>query len=229
MERASGLKARQIRAARALLDWSQDDLAAASGLSVATIRKLELGHISPRGETTRAIRQSFEDAGLEFVEPNGVRQRPEDIKVYQGVEGLSAFFDDLYQSARKKGGEFLCVCASEKPYMGSCPEESRIHVERMTKIKDAISAKCILTGDDASTHCNAYSEYRWLSKHYVDSVPFYVSDDRCAFFIFESDPAPKIIMIQSPVMARAFRQQFYSMWEKATPLNAVEVRKVVRL
>ena len=69
----SSLKARQIKAARALLDWSQDDLASHSGLSVNTIRKMELGHISPRGKTSHAIRHAFEDNGLEFLEPDGGR------------------------------------------------------------------------------------------------------------------------------------------------------------
>jgi transcriptional regulator with XRE-family HTH domain len=206
----------QIRAARALLDWSQDELAVACKLSVATIRKLELGHISPRPLTIQTIRHVLEDSGLEFLEPEGVRHRPEDVTVYRGTEGLETFFDDLYQVARKKGGEFLCVCASEKPYLG--PRGALVHTERMANIKDSVSVKCILTGDDTATFCDSYSDYRWLSKHYVNSVPFYVYDNRCSFFIFEVDPAPKIVMIQSPIMARAFRHQFYSMWEKATPL-----------
>jgi len=45
MPRIGTLKARQIKAARALLDWSQEKLAEAAGLSVAMVRKLELGSI----------------------------------------------------------------------------------------------------------------------------------------------------------------------------------------
>lgn len=216
----TSLKARQIKAARALLDWSQDDLANQSGLSVNTIRKLELGYISPRGRTSNAIRRAFENNGLEFLEPDGVRHRPEDITIYQGLDGLQAFFDDVYHFARKNGGELLCVCASEKPYIG--PTDCDIHIERMTKIKDTVSAKCILTGDDTKVYCTSYSEYRQLSKHYVNSVPFYVYDDKYAFFVFEADPSPKIIVTRSPVVSQAFRLQFYSMWDKATPLNAID-------
>jgi transcriptional regulator with XRE-family HTH domain len=51
----STINARQIKAARALLDWSQEDLANTSGLSIATIRKIESGHISPRGKTINSI------------------------------------------------------------------------------------------------------------------------------------------------------------------------------
>ena len=81
MQGKISLTARQIKAARALLDWSQDDLAVASHLSVATIRKIESGHISPRGKTNDDIKRAFENAELEFIEPGGVRQRPDDIKI----------------------------------------------------------------------------------------------------------------------------------------------------
>lgn len=43
--------ARQIKAARALLDWSQEDLAIRAALSIATIRKIESGALSPRDKT----------------------------------------------------------------------------------------------------------------------------------------------------------------------------------
>jgi len=51
IETRNNINARQIKAARALLDWSQENLASASGLSIATIRKIESGHISPRDKT----------------------------------------------------------------------------------------------------------------------------------------------------------------------------------
>lgn len=68
--------ARRIKAARALLNWSQDELAVAARLSIATIRKLEAGFVSPRGKTNDAVRGAFENAGLEFIEPEGVRFKP---------------------------------------------------------------------------------------------------------------------------------------------------------
>lgn len=212
----SGLKARQMKAARSLLDWSQEDLAKASELSIATIRKLEAGNISPRGKTQRAIRFAFENAGLEFLEPDGVRHRPDEITVYQGHEGMFSFFDDVYHTVRKKGGEVLHVLPDEDPYEAILGD---YHKTRMAEIKDIVSVKGILTENPNNTFCSNYCEYRFLSKNYVDSVPFYVYDNKYAVIIFESDPSPKIIVVHSPAMSRAFRQQFSSMWEKATPLN----------
>lgn len=212
------ITASQIRAARAVLNWSQDELAEKSGLSIATIRKIETGHISPRGTTNNDIRYTFEDAGLEFIEPGGVRHKPEEITMLQGHKGLVTFFDNVYQYARRNGGEILCVCPSEKPYMG-LSGAATVHIERMTAIKHTISAKCLLTEDIHNINCNSYSEYRVLSKHYIDSVPFYIYDDKYAIFDFETTPSPKIFITSSRNISQAFRQQFYSMWDKATPLN----------
>ena len=75
MPRKSILKVsiRQVKAARALLDWSQEELAAAAHLSVPTIKRLEAqgGHLGGRSETINKIRIAFEKAGIEFIEQNG--------------------------------------------------------------------------------------------------------------------------------------------------------------
>jgi len=67
------LTSAQIRAARALVRWRAEDLARASGVSVATIRRAELaeGATSMTGPNNLAIRQAFETEGVEFIEQNG--------------------------------------------------------------------------------------------------------------------------------------------------------------
>jgi transcriptional regulator with XRE-family HTH domain len=59
----------QIRAARGLVGWSQADLAAAAGLSRATINRAET--IAASAETIAAIQDALEKAGVIFVEANG--------------------------------------------------------------------------------------------------------------------------------------------------------------
>lgn len=221
MSYSGPLGSRQIKAARALLDWSQDDLAAASKLSVATVRKLELGHISPRGETMQNIRRAFEDAGLEFIQPDGVRHRPEDITIYQGYEGAKAFYDNVYEVAKERGGDIVLVQPSEESHFSEILKDYRtVHIERMAAIRDRAHVKCILTGDRKDLPALSYVEYRWISKNYIDSVSFYVYGDKYGIIVPEADPSPKITVIESRAVANAFRRQFYSMWEKATPLDS---------
>ena len=61
----------QIRAARALLAWSQDKLAAACALPKRTIARLEVGATRPQRRTVAAIRAALETAGVEFIPENG--------------------------------------------------------------------------------------------------------------------------------------------------------------
>jgi transcriptional regulator with XRE-family HTH domain len=69
--------ARQIKAARSLLRWKQDQLAQLTGLALSTIRRLERseGRIEANFDTVEKIRQALENAGIEFIgSPNlGVR------------------------------------------------------------------------------------------------------------------------------------------------------------
>ena len=63
----------QIRAARALVKWSAEDLARHSSVSLRTIRRAELGdrQTSMTAPNDLAIRRAFELAGVEFIDENG--------------------------------------------------------------------------------------------------------------------------------------------------------------
>jgi len=69
------LTASQIKAARALVDWSQPRLAEASGLSMPTIRRME-GPLGPGRSTAanvEAVRRALEAAGVVFMEAGEVK------------------------------------------------------------------------------------------------------------------------------------------------------------
>ena len=70
---------RQVKAARALLGWSQDDLAAKAGVSVPTVKRLEAGDgfLGGRPQTAQKLRSAVESAGIEFTNGDqpGVRLR----------------------------------------------------------------------------------------------------------------------------------------------------------
>ncbi len=72
----------QIRAARALLRWSAQQLAEAAKVGVATVRRFELEDGIPSGNARilDAIKHTLEDQGIEFIgtpdDGPGVRLRP---------------------------------------------------------------------------------------------------------------------------------------------------------
>jgi transcriptional regulator with XRE-family HTH domain len=61
------LSARQIRAARALLGWSRRQLAAASGVSVGTIKAIEHGAVDTRLTTMDKLGGVFAAQSIAFV------------------------------------------------------------------------------------------------------------------------------------------------------------------
>lgn len=67
------ISSEQIRAARALLRWEQKDLAAASKVSLPSIKRLEgqPGTLAAQPRTVDALVGALEDAGIVFVAENG--------------------------------------------------------------------------------------------------------------------------------------------------------------
>jgi transcriptional regulator with XRE-family HTH domain len=89
----------QCRAARALLDWSQQDLAGAAGVGIVTIRQFEAGVGSPRNATTQALMNTLEAAGLEFLAGNGAGPG---VRLKEDANSLEQFlaFLKLYERNR---------------------------------------------------------------------------------------------------------------------------------
>jgi predicted transcriptional regulator len=61
----------QCRAARGLLDWSQQELANKAAVGIVTVRQLEAGTHEPRRATLDVVRRAFEKAGVEIIDENG--------------------------------------------------------------------------------------------------------------------------------------------------------------
>jgi transcriptional regulator with XRE-family HTH domain len=65
------LTAAQLKAARQLLGWSQDDVASSGGLSTETVVYFEHGKRSPNLRDLVDIQKTLEAAGVEFIAENG--------------------------------------------------------------------------------------------------------------------------------------------------------------
>lgn len=61
----------QLRAARALIGWSREQLAHAAGSTERTIARIELAETLPRPATLQSLRTALEAAGVIFVDENG--------------------------------------------------------------------------------------------------------------------------------------------------------------
>ena len=70
---AEPLTSAQLRAARALIRWSAEELARQSAVGVTTIRRAELteSETSMTAANDQAVRRALETAGVDFIDENG--------------------------------------------------------------------------------------------------------------------------------------------------------------
>jgi transcriptional regulator with XRE-family HTH domain len=89
----------QVRAARALIGWSQAELADAANVAVSVVDRFEAGQPdSLASETVAKMRTALESAGVVFIPKNGggagVRLRKGREAQYLGWDDLNASNDE---------------------------------------------------------------------------------------------------------------------------------------
>lgn len=73
----SAISKDQVRAARALIGWTREDLSRASGVPVRTLADLEQGTRDTRPASLERVQATLEAAGVVFIDEDGegVRRR----------------------------------------------------------------------------------------------------------------------------------------------------------
>ncbi len=91
------IEASQVRAARALIDWSQTKLADAAGVPVSLVERLETeaaGHLAD--EAIDKLRAALEAAGVVFIPKDGGGGIG--VRLREPLEGEYIGWDDLNAS-----------------------------------------------------------------------------------------------------------------------------------
>ncbi len=203
----------QIRGARGILNWSQGDLSQRTGISATSIGSIENGQSTPRASTLETIRKSLENAGIEFIGLDGVRLRDNSTQTYEGVEGIQAFFDDVYDTARTKGGNiclFNGVPINLLHWLGK--DFYQMHAERMLKIKDNFDFKIIIEEGDDDFIAGGFAVYRWFPKNRFNEKTLYCFGNKLAFLDFSKSNV-NILVIQQADLANSFRELFNIAWD----------------
>ncbi len=223
------ITAAQLRAARGLLDWSRSELSKASKVSQETIKNIEHGVFRPQETTEEAIIRAFAAQGVEFVEANGVRQVRDSVIRLEGRDGFKRFVDSVYEVVRlpyspEKENKLVCISnVDEALFAESLGDYLSSHIRRMNEIKD-LRFKVLVKYTAGSPRIaeareSQYRECRQLQGDFNGNVPFYVYGDKLAILIFEKEQEPQIVIISSPLVAKAYREQFNIMWSSAKPLK----------
>jgi len=202
------ISASQIRAARGLLYWSQEELAEASKLSIATIRKIESGHISPRDKTMGAIISALEQANIEFLSM-GVRLKNNNIVLLQGDDCYLQLLDDIYHTTKSGKQEVLFMYADNR----LVNEEE---IESLVRIRKN-GVKWRFLSEEGNTHIHyPLEEFRWLPKKFFKRNIQIIYSSKIALG-FKIDKArnltTEILIIDSAPLAESTRNAFEFIWE----------------
>jgi len=210
---------RQIRAARGLLGWDYAELCKRTDFHRHTIRNIESATHQPQPGTMERIAHVFTEAGIEFLEHNGVRLKPAGVDALIGQEGLQQFFDGVYDYARQHGGTIMQFGVDEQTFLTHLGAEfSQAYLRRMTNLsRERRDLKVLAIICEGDTHFLAsdYNEYRWISKDVFQAVPFYICGETLAIMDFQTVPGPTVMLLKSRAITSAYRKQFEAFWKMA--------------
>ena len=207
----------QIRAARALLGWSQHDLADKAGLSQTGIARIENGTNKPNSKTIEKITNSFDAADVEFLGSSGVRKRTGEVRILRGENAMSDFLDDVYETAIKYGTKetpcevFLSNVVHQNWVNAMGPNRWQNHTDRMTKDKDVMDVRIIIKDGDHNFPASDYAKYKWIPEEYFNDKSFYSYHNKLAFLNFKEGEQEIFVMNQAD-FARGYRDLFLIAW-----------------
>lgn len=200
----------QSRAARGLLNWRQEDLAKAVGISKVSINNFERGVTKLKSETLRAIEIAFSKADIEFPDEHGVRRKTDKVQVFKGDEAVKNLWDDIFFSLKDKGGEVLITNVDEKRALD---QEGAILTNHLERLEKAGIHERLLCCEGDTYFLMPRECYRWISKElFTYGTSTYIYADRVAFQIWNE---AIIVLIQSRDAHDAEKRRFDDLWDRA--------------
>jgi transcriptional regulator with XRE-family HTH domain len=219
------ISANQLRAARAHLDLSQDDVAAAAGITKSTLSNIERGATDGSSRSLDALRQFYENHGLQFTENNGIKIVHTDVRSYEGAAGFKVFMNDVIETMEKSPGTYCVSNVDENNWL------KWLGMEEAIKLRDRIAAipgihAHILVKEGDNTVFATYAEYRALPVDlFYENTSYYVYADKFAMIRFDPDNVT-VRVLHNRYFTESYKLMFYRFWDTmAVPLNAGEKPK----
>jgi transcriptional regulator with XRE-family HTH domain len=205
----------QIRAARALKNWSQAELAERVNMATPSIGNIESGKHAASPQTQAAILETFKNAGIEFID-GGVRHVQDAIQVLEGKDCYLRLLDDVFHTLKDtKNPELLISCSDDRKSPSTVNDAYRRMRKAGIKMRQLIEeGNTYLMGDS--------KEYRYMPKSYFINRVLVIYGEKAALVL---DNESKVLIFKDNVMAYVQRNIFDLLWEtlpKATKSTADE-------
>lgn len=188
---------------RALADWSQGDLAKATGLNKKTIQQLEQGGTNPTEKTERLILEAFERADIE-VRDGRIGRVAESLKVFEGDNCYLRLLDDVAATMPRLAKPELLIFFGDDAV--SPPEV----IERYRAMRAAGLAMRQLVKEGNTYLMGPLKEYRYFPGDMFVNRVFLVYGDKFATI---TKGAKKRVTIQRDLeIAAAMKFLFDNTW-----------------
>lgn len=207
------ISATQIKAARAILDWSQKELASRTQLTQVTIANIELGNSGSRTSLDK-IQSTLEGQGIEFIS-NGVRHKDHYLVNLVGNDAYLRLLDDVFFTLRDTKGDVLFNGADERknfPGVEAC----------IRKIKGAGIRTRVLIEEGNNYILGDLNDYRQIPKEYFSNAVTVVYGSKYAIFILHAT-GPRVHVVNNLDVADAQRKIFDFLWDRGTTPKKSEV------
>jgi transcriptional regulator with XRE-family HTH domain len=207
------ISAQQLRAARAHLDLSQDDVAAAAGITKYTLSNIERGATDGSARSLEALQQFYENHGVQFTDNNGIKAVQSDVRSYEGAMGLNAFMMDVIETMEKNPGTYCVSNVDENNWLKwQGIETATMMRDRIAKIK-GLRAHILVKEGGPEIFATGYAEYRALPADlFYDNTSYYVYADKMAIIQFTPDNVI-VRVLHNRHFAESFKLMFYRFWD----------------
>lgn len=203
---------KQVRAGRELLGLNQAAIAEIMNVSLSKISRAENGDTKSL-DTLLEMKDVLDRLGIELSDDGGVRPKQSRVDRLIGREGLCAFMDDVYATAKTVGGEiclFNGVPAQLQKWLGK--DWYDMHAARMQKIKGNFNFKVVVREGERQFIGGGFAEYRWFPAKLFNERTIYVYGSKVAFLSFDPDNV-RILVLHQDEIADSFRILFNIAWD----------------
>lgn len=197
----------QIRAARALLKWSQNDLATRSGVSLPTIANIEVEKQQANTSTQDKIAAAIEEAGIELIE-GGVRKRQDIVHVIEGDDCYLRMLDEAYLALASQKGEILFSASDEHRTPPVVLEKFRIMRKGGVRFRSLVK-------DQDTYLMGPISEYRWMKESLFVNADVKAIYGDCIAYLMTWKDRNKVVVLKDARIADEQRRLFEYVWEQS--------------
>lgn len=205
----------QIKAARGLLEWSQDELGERAGLSKTAITNIESGRYRPKSESLMSIKNACELAGVEFIE-GGVKFSLSKIHTIKNPNFEQKMRDFIYETCKNQNIrhiDFFGINPRALP-----PDQAQLareHIERMGKL--GVTSRVIISDKiDPKDFLHSLNVRTMPDQYHVHTSPLFVFGTYTGMILYD---VQEVVIIINKNQALFQKQLFEFVWAHSKPLQ----------